>query len=258
MSSANSSGVFTRLEEAPDVQPFTYLAPPRGVLLDIDGTLLDSNGAHARAWIEALMGEGIALPYAMVRRQIGKGGEKLLWELLKVKQDSVLAETISRHRRAIFKARYLPDLRAFSRTRDLLLRMRASGMTLHVATSSTAEEVNDLLTAAGVPDLVEHIAAKGDAMSWRPEADLVLAAVARTGLPGSELVMLGDTPYDVESARNAGVRIVALGSGGWVQGELAGADAYYSDASDLLARWDTSPFGATVRVPCETAAASAR
>ena len=236
---------FEPAEAASDVRRVRLCAPPRGVLLDIDGTLLDSNGAHARAWIEALMGEGIALPHAMVRRQIGKGGEKLLWDLLKMREDSVQGQTISRHRKAIFKARYLPDLGPVPGARALLLRMRAAGMSLHVATSSSAEEVNDLLSAAGVPDLVEHITTKDDAAHSKPDPDIVLAAVARSGLAKGELLMLGDTPYDVASAQQAGVGIVALGSGGWGQKDLVGALAFYHDTAELLSRWDGSPFGSS-------------
>jgi HAD superfamily hydrolase (TIGR01509 family) len=214
----------------------------RGVLLDIDGTLLDSNGAHARAWVEAMEGEGIALPYDLVVRQIGKGGDKLLWTLLDMSDDSVAGRTIARHQKEIFRSRYLADLAPFPQARALLQRMRAMGMSLHVATSATAEEVGDLLRQGGLSDLIHHVTTTDDASRSKPDPDIVEAAIARSGLPRAELIMIGDTPYDVESARAAGVPIVAVRSGGWVDADLAGAMAIYDDVADLLARWDTSPF----------------
>jgi HAD superfamily hydrolase (TIGR01509 family) len=222
-----------------------YAGPPKGVILDIDGTLLDSNGAHARAWAEALQGEGFALPYAMLRRQIGKGGDHVLWDLIGVTADSVLGQTISRNRGRIFKARYIADLAPFPKTRQLLLKMRSCGMSLHVATSSTAEEVGDLLTAAGISDLVGRVTTKDDAPRSKPAPDIVTAAVDKSGLSRERLLMLGDTPYDVEAARSAGVEIVGLTSGGWAEPDLVGALRVYRDTADILSRWDTSPFAAS-------------
>jgi HAD superfamily hydrolase (TIGR01509 family) len=215
---------------------------PRGVLLDVDGTLLDSNGAHTHSWLEALLGEGIAVPYEMVRREIGKGGDKLLWDVLKIEEKSVLGQTISRHREAIFKSRYLPDLVAFPQTRSLLQRMLSRGLILEVATASSTAQVDDLLTSAGVFDLVHGVTTKDDAARSKPDPDIIEAAIARSGLTKADLVMLGDTPYDVESATRAGIPTVAFRCGGWDDHDLRGAIAIYDNAADLLNAWESSPF----------------
>jgi HAD superfamily hydrolase (TIGR01509 family) len=215
----------------------------KGVLLDLDGTLLDSNDAHAHSWIEALEGEGISLPLSLVRSQIGKGGDKLLWDLLHIEEGSSLGRTVAEHRTGIFRARYLPELKPCRGARALIERMRAQGLVLVVATSSSAEEVGTLLTAAGLIDLLPDAITKSDAPRSKPDADIVTAAASRAGLPPRELLMLGDTPYDIEAAWRAGVLTVALRTGGWGDGHLAGAIALYDDPDDLLKRYDSSPFG---------------
>jgi len=109
----------------------------RGVILDVDGTLVDSNDAHARAWVEALKEGGFDVPFDRVRRLIGMGGDKLLPEVTGLQEDHPRAKPIGERRGQIFKTKYLPSLRPFPGTRDLLLRMRGEGLKLAVASSAT-------------------------------------------------------------------------------------------------------------------------
>jgi phosphoglycolate phosphatase-like HAD superfamily hydrolase len=215
--------------------------PIRGVLLDIDGTLLDSNDAHARAWVLALAEDEIHASFRRVRRLIGKGGDKVLAELAGIADTSARGKRITARRRAIFKTRYLPSLHAFPGARDLVLRMKSDALVPVVATSASGGELNALLERAHVADLIERKATSDDAERSKPDPDIVEAAIARSEIPAAELVMLGDTPYDVEAAGRAGVRAIALRSGGWSDGDLAGAVAIYDDVADLLAGYDASP-----------------
>src|SRR3954469_6953865 len=105
-----------------------------GVLLDIDGTLLDSNDAHANAWVTILREEGHDVAFEEVRTRIGKGGEKMLWELARVSADSPRGESISARRRALFKERYLPHLRPFPKAREFVERLNAASIVVVVAT----------------------------------------------------------------------------------------------------------------------------
>lgn len=213
----------------------------RGVILDIDGTLLESNDAHASAYVDALAGEGVHVPHEKIRRLIGMGGDKLLARI-GVDPRSATATRVTRAKRQIFAARYLPGLRATRGTRDLLDHMRARGLRLVVATSASREEVGALLRAARIDDLVEGESTSSDAKSSKPDPDIVEAAIARAGLDRAELVMLGDTPYDVEAAKRARVAIVAVRCGGWSDAELAGADAIYADPAEVLAQFDATRF----------------
>ena len=218
-----------------------------GVILDVDGTLVDSNDAHTRAWIEALAEDGVQVEYEKVRRLIGMGGDKLLPEASGIEKDSEQGERIGQRRRKIFTKRYLPYLKPFPRTRDLLLRMRKAGLKLVVASSAEAEELEQLLKIAGADDLVEATTSSSDAEESKPDPDIIEAAVQNSGFGPGELIMLGDTPYDIEAARKAGVRTVAVQCGGWWEPDLAGALAVYQDPADLLAHFDQSPLALQTR-----------
>jgi len=218
------------------------------VILDVDGTLVDSNDAHARAWIEAFDEHGIAVAFAHVRRSIGMGGDKLMPEVSGIDASSELGQRISKRRGEIFKARYLPQLKPFAATRPLLERFLADGFALAVASSAKEDELDPLLERAGVNDLIPHRTSSDDADNSKPDPDIVVAAVKRAGAGPGRSIMLGDTPYDVAAARRAGVEIVGLECGGWTREALAGSLAVYRDPGDLLAGYEQSPFAA-LRVP---------
>jgi len=217
------------------------------VILDVDGTLVDSNGAHARAWVDAFAEHGITVALEQVRRAIGMGGDKLMPAVAGIEEDSPEGKQVSQRRGEIFKARFLPTLRAFPRVRELLQRFSSDGFTLAVASSAQQDELAPVLKIAGVDDLIVTTTSSDDAESSKPDPDIVQAALKRTGCDPVSAIMLGDTPYDVEAALRAGIRIVGLECGGWGRADLRGAAEVYADPADLLARYETSIF-ARVRV----------
>ena len=217
------------------------MSRPKVVVLDVDGTLIDSNDAHARAWVETGEALGRPIGFTEVRRLIGMGGDRVLPRLTGVEEESAEGERWSERRGEIFRERHLPGLRPFQGARALLERMRADGYRLVVASSASEEDLGLLLEKAGVADLVEERTSSGDAESSKPAPDIVEAALASAGVEPREALMLGDTPYDVEACLRAGVPIVALRSGGWDDRALRGAAAVYDDPADLLARYDASP-----------------
>ena len=219
----------------------------RAVLLDIDGTLVDSNDAHADAWVRTLKEFGIDAPRDQVRRLIGKGGDKLLPQVSGIEKESDLGERISERRSEMFLAEYLPRLRPFPRARDLVARIRQDGLRVLVATSSKEEEVRAMLRVAGVEDFVEASASAGDADRSKPDPDIVRAVLEKGALDPAAAILIGDTPYDVEAAGRAGVSVIALRSGGWDDEGLAGAIAVYDDVANLLASYDDSPLAQSRR-----------
>ena len=122
--------------------------PLRGLILDVDGTLVDSNDAHARAWQDALGEHGHDTALPRIRRLIGMGGDKLLPELTGIVHDSPLGKAISKSRAEIFRERYLPHVAPFPQVRSLLLRLREQGLRLSVGTSAKREELAPLLEIA--------------------------------------------------------------------------------------------------------------
>ncbi len=213
----------------------------RGVILDVDGTLVDSNDAHTRAWVEALAEHGLQVPFDKVRKLIGMGGDKLLPRVTGIREDTPEGEAISKRRGEIFQERYLPTLRPTPGARELLRHLRGQGLKLVVASSAKREELQGLLKVCGADDLIDDQTSSDDAERSKPDPDIVHAALKDAGFPPQEVVMLGDTPYDVESAGRAQVAVIAFRCGGWSDAELAGAVAVYQDPADLLAHYDASP-----------------
>jgi HAD superfamily hydrolase (TIGR01509 family) len=220
------------------------MAHLKAALLDVDGTLIDSNDAHASAWVEALSEFGHDVTFDRVRQLIGKGGDKLLPETVKVEKDSREGTAISKRRGILFKEKYLPNLRPFPSARELVAALRDRGLRVFIATSATADEITALLDVANVRDLLSDVTTSKDAKESKPDPDIIVAALTAAKCHASEAVMLGDTPYDVEAAVRAGVVAVALRCGGWDDASLEGAAAIYEDPRDLFLKLDTSPFAA--------------
>ena len=215
---------------------------PTGVLLDVDGTLVDSNDAHTHAWVRAFAEAGVAVAFAAVRRLIGKGGDKLMPEVSGIDAESDRGKAISKLRGEIFKQDYLPCLKPFPKVSELLARLQDAGLKLAVASSAKEDELGDLLAVCGADEFVRTTTSSDDADQSKPDPDIVHAALGRLGHPPGRVIFLGDTPYDLEAGRKAGVRVVALRCGGWDDADLGGAEQVYADPADLLARFDESPF----------------
>ncbi|HWI39655.1 MAG TPA: HAD family hydrolase [Burkholderiales bacterium] len=207
--------------------------PVRGVLLDIDGTLLDSNDAHARSWVEVFRRHGMHIPFERVRPLIGEGGDKLLPQLTGIDAESAEGKALSEERRELFLRDYLPALRPTRGARTLVERLKAAGLRLVVATSSNGEELGALLRQAGVAELIGRATSSDDGAS-KPDPDIVRAALREADLAPGDVVMVGDTPYDIVAAKRAGVKAIALRCGGWWDdAALAGAAAIYDDPAAL-------------------------
>ncbi len=217
------------------------MAAFRGVIFDVDGTLVDSNDAHAHAWTDALAEAGHRVPFEKVRRLIGMGGDKLLPEAIGLSAETPSGEAIAERRGQIFRERYLGGVKALPGARDLVLRLRGDGLALAVASSAQPEELGLLLEIAGADDLIGQRTSSGDVEESKPEPDVVVAALRRLRLPPSAAVMIGDTPYDVEAALRADVAIIGFRSGGWSDRDLEGSLAVYDGPADLLAHLDSSP-----------------
>jgi phosphoglycolate phosphatase-like HAD superfamily hydrolase len=215
----------------------------RGVIFDIDGTLVDSNDAHARSWVDTFSENGYDVPFESVRPLIGMGGDKLLPKTIGIRHDSAEGKKLTERRSKIFRESYLPRLRALDGSRALVQRIQRDDLKAVVATSAKDEELEGLLKAAQVADLMEEKATASDAKRSKPDPDIVEAAVEQSGLDATDLVMIGDTPYDVEAATRAGVRIIGFRSGGWGDVDLAGAMEIYDGPAHLLEAYASSLIG---------------
>jgi HAD superfamily hydrolase (TIGR01509 family) len=211
--------------------------PIEAVILDVDGTLVDSNEAHVRAWQEALGSFGIDASLADVRRLVGMGGDQLLASIPGLESEAELREEISALRGRIFRENYLPDIRPWPDSVDLITRLHSVGLDLAVASSSDRALLDALLGLADPYRLVRVIVSSDDVQSSKPSPDLVLSALARLRRVPANVVLLGDTPYDVASAKASGVGTIAFRCGGWNDADLRGAIEVWDDPGDLLASW---------------------
>ncbi len=215
----------------------------KGVLLDMDGTLVLSNDAHALAWVEAFAHHGYTIDYEAVRPLIGMGGDKLMPRLVPdLDKNSGPGKAIGEFRTKLFLHKYAPGLQPAPGTRELVQRLQADGFKLIVASSAKDEELEVLLKVAKVDDLLKLSTTSSDTDGSKPEPDIVQAALDKLGMFGQETIMLGDTPYDVEAASASGVPLVAVRCGGFSDQDLAGAEAIYDSPADLLDHYDSSLF----------------
>ena len=203
-------------------------------LFDVDGTLIDSNAAHAEAWAQALQDHHTRVDVARIRPLIGKGGDKLLCEVVGIEEDSPTGRSIRQRKKQIF-AKSLPGLRPTHGARELLEHLLGQDVTLGTATSADDSELGQLLRQAGIDDLIHLRASNDDAGESKPDPDIVEAALARTKGRPEVTVMIGDTPHDIEAAGRAGVASIALRCGGyWSDTDLKNAIAVFDDPAHLL------------------------
>ena len=220
---------------------------PFAVILDVDGTLVNSNDAHARAWVDAFNDAGIDVSHDRVRRAIGMGGDKLMPHVAGIREDSREGSRISKRRGEIFRQHHLPHLSAFPLVRDLVRQFTTDGYTVVVASSAQSDELSQLLKIAGVSDLIAATASSSEASRSKPDPDIVQAALQRSGAPAEQAIMLGDTPYDVEAALRAGIAIVGVESGGWSAEDLRGAVEVHPEAAGIYGHYDESAFARLIR-----------
>ncbi len=212
------------------------------LLFDLDGTLIDSNDAHARSWEQALRGAGYPVPIERIRDLIGMGGDNLLPAAIRVEEDSPEGKKIAEARKRIFSVAFLPYVQPFPQVRLFVERLCNDGMRVVVASSAEKSEVERLLRVAHITDLVESYLTSDDVQRSKPAPDLIGAALEKTGYDAQEVLMVGDSPYDIQAANKVGVQVIAFRCGGFSDAQLRGALAIYDDPADALAHYDTSPF----------------
>lgn len=225
--------------------PISFTMPVDAVIFDIDGTLLDSVDLHAKSWAEAFAHFGFEIPYDVVRSQIGKGGDQLLPALLDPETADRDGKQIQEFRSKLFKGRYLSQVKPFPCVRELFQAVRARGQRTALASSAKGDELTVFEDIANIRDLVEEAASSADAEQSKPHPDIFQAALKKLG-PGviaDRVMVVGDTPYDAEAARKAGMRCIGVLCGGFAEEDLrkAGCIAIYADPEDLWKCYESSP-----------------
>jgi HAD superfamily hydrolase (TIGR01509 family) len=214
-----------------------------GMIFDLDGTLVDSNGVHVRAWQTAFARFDYTVGTDRIAVEIGKGGDTLipsiLGEQLAAKDGEKLGEAESEE---FAKLARKNGLRVFPGSRELLADLRRRGIKTALATSSGQKHLKVNAEASGFPaaELVDEVVNADDIQTSKPAPDLVMAAVRKLKMSPAQCAMVGDTPHDAEAAKNAGVVCLGVTCGGRTPAELlrAGARATWRDPADVLAHLD--------------------
>jgi HAD superfamily hydrolase (TIGR01549 family) len=208
-------------------------------LLDVDGTLVDTNYHHALAWYRSFRAHGIALPVWRIHRHVGMGGDQLVPALVPG-IDRELHEAIEETRGQRY-AELLDEVQPFDQAHELIQELKQREATVVLASSSPQDELDHYLDLLDAGDLADSWTTKDDVDATKPAPDLVEAALEKAGT--REAVMVGDTPWDVQAASKAGVATVCVITGGFSRAELeeAGAAAVYVSVEELRGKLEETP-----------------
>lgn len=217
------------------------MSPRRGVLFDIDGTLVDTSYLHTVSWWQAFRQAGMDTSMARIHRAIGMGGEHLVHEVTDGAADDQAEELKASHD-ALYSAHW-PALRLLPGARELVRHCHQAGLVTVLASSAGKAEFDVLTRVLDLDDVIDAATGSADADSSKPDPDIVLVALEKSGLQPENAVFVGDAVWDVQASAKAGLRCVGLESGGTSAAELteAGAVQTYRDAAQLLQQFSGSP-----------------
>ena len=208
----------------------------RGVIFDLDGTLVDSNELHVLAWQETFRHFEKEIPLEKLREQIGKGGDQYLPVFLNEREMREFGDEADQYRGEIFKKKYLSQVKPFPKVRELFERLRANGKKIALASSGKEDEVRHYEKVLGIGGMVDCMTTADQVAQSKPRADVFIAALNLLSLRPDEAVAVGDTPYDVEGAKKLELPVIGVLCGGFPEQQLRdeGAIAIFRDPADLL------------------------
>ena len=213
----------------------------RAVLLDVDGTLIDANYQHALAWYRAFRANGLVMPIWRIHRHVGMGGDQLVPALIGEEADAEKGADIRETRKEIYEE-LIEEVAPLDGAHELIADLKERGRTAVLASSAPEKEIDHYLDLLEARDLADGWTTDDDVEATKPEPDLVRAALvmART----DEAILVGDTPWDIESARKSGIETITVITGGYSEQELrdAGAVGVYESVQELRAHLEEPPF----------------
>ncbi len=209
----------------------------KAVLLDVDGTLVDSNPLHVEAWREAFRRYGKEIPPQAMHAQMGKGGDQIVGHFLTEDERRRFGKEVDALHVELFVRNYQPRERPLPGVRPLLERMKADGLRVVLASSAKDEELKGHLAVLGIDDLLDGRTSADDADRSKPCPDIFQAALGE--LDPKDALIIGDTPWDAQAARRAGIPMVGVLTGGFSEQCLRenGAREVYRDLDELRERW---------------------
>jgi HAD superfamily hydrolase (TIGR01509 family) len=217
---------------------------PPATILDIDGTLVDTNFHHAIAWFRAFKQHDIVLPIWRIHRHMGMGGDQLIADMCGDQVEDEKGDDI-RDAEKVLYSELIGEVEPLKGARELIEDLKDRGHTVVLASSAKEGEVDHYLDLLDARDLADDWTTSADVESTKPEPDLVKAAMEKAG--NDDAVMIGDTTWDVEAAGRAGIESVTVRTGGFSAAELrdAGAVAVFDSIDELREALDDPPLAAS-------------
>ena len=211
-------------------------------ILDIDGTLVDTNYHHTIAWYRAFRQHGIILRLWRIHRHIGMGGDQMVEALTDERTEREQGDAIRATETALYRE-LMGEVEPMAGARELIEKLKDRGHTVVLASSAKKDEVGHYLDLLDARELADGWTTSADVEATKPAPDLVIAALERVGGHPGEATMVGDTPWDVEAAQGAGAGTLAVLTGGFSRQELldAGALEVFESVSELGAKLDQTP-----------------
>ena len=218
------------------------MAAKPAAILDVDGTLVDTNYQHALAWYRAFRQHGVVLPIWRIHRHIGMGGDQLVAALGSEEWDAEHGEDVRAAEKALYMS-LIVEVEPLEGARELIADLREAGHPVVLASSAQPDEVDHYLDLLDARGLVDGWTTSGDVQQTKPEPDLVAAAVEKAG--GGKAVMVGDSTWDCESAKRAGLKTIGVLMGGFSERELldAGAECVFDSLVALRRDLAKTPLG---------------
>jgi HAD superfamily hydrolase (TIGR01549 family) len=213
---------------------------PPAAILDVDGTLVDTNYQHAIAWYRAFRRHGEVLPIWRIHRHIGMGGDQLVRALCGDAVEDRKGDDIRDAEKDLY-AELIDEVRPLAGATELIRDLERRGHAVVLASSAKPDEVEHYVDLLDARELADGWTTAADVDATKPEPDLV--EVARRMVGGAEAVMIGDSTWDCEAGKRAGVETIAVLTGGFSEQELldAGATAVYESIDELRRSLDETP-----------------
>jgi HAD superfamily hydrolase (TIGR01509 family) len=217
---------------------------PPAAILDIDGTLVDTNFHHAIAWFRACHQHDIVLPIWRIHRHIGMGGDQMIGSLCGDETEEEKGDDIRAAEKVLY-SELIGEVEPLRGARELIVDLKDRGHPVVLASSAKQDEVDHYLDLLDARDLADDWTTSSDVEATKPQPDLVQAAMDKAGT--DEAVMVGDTTWDVEAAGRAGIQSVTVRTGGFSAAELrdAGAVAVFDSIEELREALDETPLAAS-------------
>ncbi len=213
----------------------------KAIIFDIDGTLIDSNAAHAESFVKAFAKYDKKVTFDELKRLIGMGADKILEKYLSKDEIVDFGDDLTEYRTKIFLENFLPEIKTFPKLRELLEKIKGDGKKIVLASSAGDEELEKYKKLMKIDDLLEEETSSDDAEESKPDPDIFQAAFDKLkNIEKEEVIIVGDTPYDAEAATKTAIKIYGVESGGWSREKLIekGCAKVFLDIAEISKNYD--------------------